>query len=327
MSDFLFSVNAVLPIVIMVAIGYAVKGLGFLNEKAAGAINKVVFRLLLPCSLFINVYSIEDIASVDWTYMVFAAIASVLIFLVAIPATKLVTTENTQRGALIQGMYRSNYALIGIPLATSLYGEEGAMIATLLSAFIIPLFNVLAVIGFSVLGDGEKKPSLKKMVVDIVKNPLIVSILLGAVCLAVRSVFRRWGVAVRLSDLTPVYSVINQLSKTATPMALLALGAQFEFSVVSGMKKQIIFGTCMRTVLIPAIFLFVAYVMDCFNGAHFAAFVALFATPVAVSSVPMAQEFGADTRLAGQLVVWTTLVSTLSIFLFCFALKAMGIFA
>lgn len=164
------------------------------------------------------------------------------------------------------------------------------------------------------------------MVVGIVKNPLIVSILLGFVCLGIRAIFRRYSIDFRLSDVTPVYSVLTQLAKTATPMALLALGAQFEFSVVSALKKQIIFGTAVRTVVIPAIFLSVAYLMDCFNGAHFAAFVALFATPVAVASVPMAQEFHADTRLAGQLVVWTTLISAVSIFLFCFVLKSLGIF-
>lgn len=131
MSAFIFSFNAVLPIVIMVAVGYAVKRLGFLNERAAKAINKVVFRLLLPCSLFLNVYSIQDIAAVDLKYIVFAAVATVLIFLFAIPASKLVARENSQRGALIQGTFRSNFALIGIPLATSLYGEEGAVIATL----------------------------------------------------------------------------------------------------------------------------------------------------------------------------------------------------
>lgn len=326
MGDFLFSVNAVLPIVIMVAIGYAVKRLGFLNEGTAKAINKVVFRLLLPCSLFLNVYSIQDIAAVDLKYIVFAAAATVLVFLFAIPASKLVARENSQRGALIQGTFRSNFALIGIPLATSLYGEEGAVIATLLSAFVIPLFNILAVICLSAFGGGEERPSGKKMVVGIVKNPLIVSILLGFVCLGIRAIFRRYSIDFRLSDVTPVYSVLTQLAKTATPMALLALGAQFEFSVVSALKKQIIFGTAVRTVVIPAIFLSVAYLMDCFNGAHFAAFVALFATPVAVASVPMAQEFHADTRLAGQLVVWTTLISAVSIFLFCFVLKSLGIF-
>ena len=325
MSDFIFSVNAVLPIVLMVAAGYIIKRLGLLNEGIAKAINKLVFRLLLPCSLFLNVYSIQDIASVDATYILFAAAATIAIFFLMIPMSRLAADKNSQRGAIMQAAFRSNYALIGIPLATALFAEEGAAIATLLSAIVIPLFNVLAVICFTAFG-GEGKPSAKKIVVEIFKNPLNQSILLGLVCLGVRAVFEKYGIGFRFSNLTPVYSVVTQFAKTATPMALLALGGQFEFSVVADMKKQIIFGTAIRTVVIPAVFLSVAYGMHCFNGAHFAAFVALFATPVAVSSVPMAQEFGADTRLAGQLVVWTTLVSTVSIFLFCFVLKTLGVF-
>ncbi len=326
MSAFMFSFNAVLPIVIMVAIGYAIRQLGLLNEGVAKAINRVVFRLLLPCSLFLNVYNIQDIASVDMKYIFFAVIATVLIFLFVIPASKLAIREQGQRGAIMQAAFRSNYALIGIPLATALYAEEGAAIATLLSAFVIPLFNILAVICFTAFGT-EEKPSVKKILLEIFKNPLNQSIFLGLVCLGVRALLQRYSINFRLCDVTPLYSVVTQLAKTATPMALLALGAQFEFSVVAALKKQIIFGVAIREVIVPSVFISIAYMMGCFNGAHFAAFVALFTTPVAVSSVPMTQEFGADSRLAGQLVVWTTLVSSISIFFFCFVLKAIGAFA
>ena len=322
----MFSLNAVLPIILMVATGYGIKRTGILNEAAVKVINRVVFRLLLPCSLFLNVYNIEDLSVVKPTYIFFALFATFAIFLFMIPVSKLVMTEKNQRGAIMQSAFRSNFALIGIPLATALYGQEGAAIATLLSSLVIPLFNILAVICFVAFG-GEGKPSVKKIFLEIVKNPLNFSIWLGLVCLVIRSILVRFGIDFRISDLTPVYSVVSQFAKTATPIALLALGAQFEFSVVLELKKQILFGTVMRTLIVPTVFLSIAYAMGCFSGAHFAAFVALFATPVAVASVPMTQEFGADVRLAGQLVVWTTLVSTVSIFLFCFILKVIGVFA
>lgn len=326
MSAFLFSLNAVLPIILMVATGYGIKRIGVLNEGAAKMINRVVFRLLLPCSLFLNVYHIEDLSVMQPTYIFFALFATFAIFLVMIPVSKGIAAEKNQRAVMVQAAYRSNFALIGIPLATALYGEEGAAIATLLSSLVIPLFNILGVVCF-VAVDGEGKPSIKKILLEIVKNPLNFSIWLGLVCLVIRSILVSFGIDFRLSDLTPAYSVVSQFAKTATPIALLALGAQFEFSVVSELKKQIIFGTAMRTLIVPVVFLSIAYLMNCFTGAHFAAFVALFATPVAVASVPMTQEFGADVRLAGQLVVWTTLVSTVSIFLFCFVLKVIGVFA
>ena len=92
------------------------------------------------------------------------------------------------------------------------------------------------------------------------------------------------------------------------------------------MKRELIFGIAMREVVIPALALTSAYLIGIFNGPHFATFVAVFCTPIAVSSVPMAQEMGADVSLAGQLVVWTTVFSALSIFIASFILKAIGIF-
>jgi predicted permease len=169
---------------------------------------------------------------------------------------------------------------------------------------------------------------VKRIVLDILKNPLIISIALGVFVLFCRFGFERAGISFRLSDITPLFTVLGYLSNLATPLSLLVLGAQFAFSAVSSLKREIIFGTLMRTVAVPLLGLGIALAFfgDRFEGAHFAAFVAVFATPVAVSSVPMAQEMKGDTVLAGQLVVWTTLASAFSVFLSSMALRALGIF-
>ena len=325
MESLIFSVNAVLPIVLIVALGYAIKRLGIISETVAAGLNKLVFRVLLPCTLFLNIYKIKDLGSIDMGYIWYAIGITVVMFLLAFPVVMAVIKENGQRGVVIQAVFRSNFALVGIPLAESLFGEEGSIVATLLSAFIIPMFNVLAVVCLSIFGSSGKI-SAKKILLGIAKNPLIQSILLGVVILGVRALFVRFGIGFRLTDLTPLYSVVEQLSKTATPIALLALGAQFEFSAVAHLKKTILFGVTLRGIVMPAIALTVAYFMNCFSGAHFAAFVALFCTPVAVSSVPRVQEMGADVQTAGQLVVWTTILSGFTIFFVSFLLKALGVF-
>lgn len=325
MDSFIFAVNAVMPIVLMVAAGYIIKRLGIVDEKVAKSVNKIVFRLLLPCTLFLNVYKINDIASIAPGYIIFSVVASIIVFFGAALSSKLVSNDRPQRAVLVQASFRSNYALVGIPLATSLFGDEGGMIATVLSAFSIPIFNILAVICLTVFTD-KGKLDAKKILLGIAKNPLILSILLGFVCLGIRAVFTHFDIGFRLSSVTPLYSAMSQLSAASTPIALLALGAQFEFSAVSALKKQIIFGSLVRTVIVPTLAFIAAYLMGCFSGAHFAAFVALFATPVAVSSVPMTQEMGGDTTLAGQLVVWTTIISAFTIFIFSFILKSISIF-
>lgn len=328
MDSLIFAVNAVSPIIVTVAIGYFLKKAGLMTEGFAKAANKLVFRLLLPSMLFLNVYKIENIAGMDFGYVGYVLAALVVIFLVSIPLVMLVTPKGERRGVLLQGAFRSNYALIGIPLAQSLFGSEGATIATLLSAIFVPALNVFAVISLSVFRKGGQKPSIKKILLGIVKNPLIQSIALGLVFLGIRAVFEKVGIDFRISQIPAIYTPLEYFSRSATPIALLVLGAQFEFSAVKELRREIIFGTLMRVGFVPIFGLGIAYLFfsQAFTGAHFAAFVAVFATPVAVSSVPMAQEMDADSTLAGQLVVWTTLFSALSVFLASLLLKMAGIF-
>ena len=326
MDSLIFALNAVLPIVLIVALGYLLKRIRFFGDGFPKTLNKLVFRVLLPAMLFLNVYKIESFEGIGLGYIGFVAVGTLALFALSLPVVMLVTKKRAERGVLWQGVFRSNYALVGIPLATSLYGEMGSIVASVLSAVYVPRLNMLAVICLTVFGSGEERVSAKKILVGIVKNPLIQAIALGGAVLGVRALFVRWGIHFRLADVKPIYSMLEQIGRTATPMALLALGAQFEFSAVSSLKKQIIFATVARTVAVPAVALSIAYALGCFNGAHFAAFVAVFGTPISISSVPMAQEMGADAKLAGQLVVWTTVVSGFTIFLISFILKAVGVF-
>ena len=325
MEDIIFAINATAPIVLMVVVGYFLKKIGLIDATLAKAANRLVFKVFLPCMLFLNVYKIESFEDIDFTFVWYALGATLVLFLGAIASVRLITPENAKRGALLQSVFRANYALVGIPLATSLFGERGSIMATVLSAFIVPLFNTLAVIGLSIYSPG-KKPEFKRVVVDIAKNPLIQAIALGFVALGIRALFVELGVDFRLTDIQPIYKTLSNLSSVATPLALVALGAQFELSAIPELKKHIIFGVVTRNFVVPLLGIGAAYFLGGFEGAHFATFVADFCTPVAVSSVPMAQEMEADTALAGQLVVWTTVFSAISIFLASYVLKVLGIF-
>lgn len=326
MDSLIFAFNAVFPLIATAFVGYLIKKVGLVSRDFAKPLNKLVFRVLLPCLLFLNIYKIESFAAIDSGYVLFSVISVILIFFLAIPFSFLATKEKSRRSVIIQCVFRSNYALIGIPLAESLFGSRGITVATLLSAVAIPLFNILAIIALSVFGDGNRQTSVKKVLLGIIKNPLIIGVFTGLAALFVRALFVNFSISFRLSDLTPLFTVLDYLSRCATPLALLTLGIQFEFTAVRELKREIILTTLARLVFVPAIFIFAAYFLFDFSGEHFAAFIALFATPVAVSSVPMAQEMNADSRLAGQLVVWNTLFSALTIFIFAFTLKSIGVF-
>lgn len=330
LEDLLFTTNAVMPIVAMVAIGYFLKRLKIINKSGAKEMNKLVFKLFLPVLLFLNVYNIESISGIGFSYIGFVSFVVVLVFFGAILTVGMITSDPRKKGAWVQATFRSNYALIGIPLATSIANEAGSALATLLSAFTIPLFNVLAVISMSVYSSEKKKTDVKKIIVDIVTNPLIDAIAFGGLALLVRAMLVRHGIDFRLLDADSKYlgwlhSAVTQISKVATPLALIVLGANFEFSSVPGMKKEIISGVLARCVISPIIGVSLALLIGGFTSAEFAAFISVFGTSVAVSTVPMAQEMDSDAELAGQLVVWTTVISAITLFVFIYIMKAFGI--
>lgn len=329
MDSFLFAVNSVLPIILMVAAGYALKRLGMINGGFVKSANRLIFHFFLPITLFLNVYRIDGLGQISLGFVLYTSVAILLMFFLFAPAVRAVTRDDATRGALLQATFRSNFALIGIPLATSIFGAAGAAEASVLSAFTIPLFNVLAVVSLLMFRkETGGRSRLGATLLGIAKNPLILSVLAGMLVLAVRALFSHLGIGFRLSDLRPIYSAAETLSAVSTPLALIVLGAQFEFSAIREKRKEILFGVVARTVISPLICLGVAalFFRDSFSGAQFAAMSAAFLTPVAVASVPMAQEMGADTTLAGQLVVFTTAISAATSFLGIFILSAIGIF-
>ena len=326
MEAFLFALGVITPLILIVAVGYFLKRKGLFRAETAKTVNKVVFRILIPATVFLNIYNIEDVGGIDLTYVFYTAVITLGVFLVSLPLSGVITKDPSRRGVISQAMYRSNYALVGISLVTAICGENGVAEAALLSVVSVSMFNMFAVISLSVFREGDRRIRPLKLIVNILKNPLIISVLASLVILFVRSLFVKAGISFRLSDITPIMTAIKYLSASSTPVALICLGAQFEFSAIKGMRREIIWGVVIRTVIVPAIGLGLAYLFFDFTGGMFAALIAAFATPLSVSSAPMAQEMGNDGALAGQLVMWTTLVSALTLFGFIYALRLLGVF-
>lgn len=332
MTDaFIFAANSVLPIVILISLGYVLKRVGLLTKGFLDVGNKLTFRVLLPVMLFCNVYGINSISDINPVFVIYGVIGVLAVFLLAVPVCCAFTKDGAKRGTLIQAVFRSNYAIIGIPLAASLFGDKGAAAAGVMSAFCVPLFNILAVITLTVFNNSSEKHrvDVRKVLLGVVTNPLIVGTVIGLVFLGIRELFVMWDIGFRLSDVTIVYKSLENIKSICTPFALLVLGGRFEFSAVTKLRKEIIFGTALRVAAVPILGLTGAYLIrDIFSlsGEHFAAYVGVFATPVAVSSAIMAKEMGGDDELAGQLVVWTSIVSTFTIFAIVTALVMLGIF-
>ena len=328
LDTFLFACGAVLPIVLLIVLGYLLKRARLLGEPLLSGLNRVCFRVLIPILLFRNIYGGDSITPTDVQAVLFSTVAILAVFAAGWVLVRVAVKQPLQKGVLLQAVFRSNFAIIGLPLATTLFGEAGARTAALLSMVTIPLFNVLAVISLSVfVGDGAKKPSAREVLHNIITNPLILGVLAGVLVLALRALFARLGWAFRLTDIPGLYDAIDMAASAATPLALLVLGGQFELSAVRQLARPIVLGSVMRLVVVPAAALLAAHALfPGFGGAEYASFVALFGTPTAVSGAVMASEMGGDGKLAGQLVVWTTLGSAFTLFFFIALLRAAGVF-
>ena len=330
MDTFLFALNAILPIILLIFLGYFLKKKKFLEEDWFKKGNKLVFKVCLPVMLFVNVYNIESFSNINWSVVAYAEVAIFAIFLLGLILVKIAVPEERQKGVILQCVFRSNFAIIGLPLAEALGGAEGVGIAAVLSAFSIPTFNVLAVIALNMFRKGEngQKISWLDMVKKIAKNPLIIGVLCGLLALGIRMILpenAEGNPVFTLSGSLPfLYTAINNVAKICSPLALIVLGGLFDFAAVKELKKQIIIGTAVRVVAVPGLVLAIAVLLN-FDTASYPALVALFGSPVAVSSAIMAQEMENDGVLAGQLVVWTSIASIFTLFLIIAGLRGLGL--
>lgn len=333
---FLFAFNAITPIVLLILLGFFLKKAGLFNESFLNTANRFVFNCCLPVLLFYNVYNIGNPGEISWGTVFFALCTIFVFFLLGFVFSKFFIKDKMQKGVIWQAFYRSNFAIIGIPLAESLGGNEGVAIASILSAFSIPVFNALAVVSLSVYtsSDGENKASPKKIFLNIAKNPLIIGVLTGFIVLGIRSFIPVDGAGVPVftirNSLPFLFDAIEKVARIASPLALVVLGGKFRFDAVKTLKNQIIAGTAARIVAAP--FLGILFAVICektglidFNPSHYSSFIALFGSPVAVSSAIMASQMKNDGQLANQILVWSSIGSVFTVFIAVLILKFINI--
>lgn len=325
----LFTLNTIMPVILLMALGYILRRINFFTPEFLKIGNKTVFFVLLPILLFKNIADINDISQIRMDVIAYVLIIIAILFIIGF-FMALTVKDPKQKGVIHQCIFRSNFALIGVPLAELMGGDNGVLMAAVISLFSIPIFNVLAVIVLSVYKNGKVNLSIKKILTDIVKNPLIIGVLLGLLTAYIKFMMNKNDVSNPLEGISFIYTVISYLARAATPVSLLVLGGQFDLKRISGYKKQLITGLTGRNLIAPLLGVGIAVILTLngklnFGPDVFAAIIALFGTPVAVASAIMAEAMDNDGQLASQFVVWTTILSLLSLFVEIFAVRALGL--
>lgn len=313
MENIILSFNVIAPLFFLMVIGYLIANYTDLADKdLLKKANTLVFKVFLPCMLFKNIYRSNIREQMQGGLCIFAAGSLLLLFaLLCLIVPRVVKREN-QQGVVIQGIFRSNYVIFGVAVVENMYGSANTATAAILSAVLVPMYNFLAVIALSFFG-GKRERDLKKVIIGILKNPLILASVLGIIA-------SLSGIKLpKAADTT-----LNDLAKLATPIAFLILGGDFDFSKIKGNLRTAGCVILVKMVILPLIFIPIVVAMGYRNSDLLAALLA-YQTPVAASSYIMAQQAGADEQLAGQLVVFSSIVSIFTLFVTIFILRQMGL--
>ncbi len=314
MQSFILSFEAIAPIFLLMLLGYLLKTFKVADKAFFDKLNLLVFNIFLPVLLFLNIYEADSVKAIDSGLMWFAMAAIVGVFVIGYIAALVISPVNSRRGVMVQAFFRSNYAILGIPLVAYICKDSSAAMASLMVAIVVPFFNILSVIGLESFNNAGGKINYRQMAGNIIRNPLLIGCAAGLIC---------FGLNIRLPGV--LETTVRNLSAPASSIAIIVLGAGFEFGSIRGFAKEIIAIVTGRLIIAPLITIPLAAIMG-FRGEALACVLIIFASPVAVSSYAMAKQMGGDEALAAQAVVLTSAVSLMTLFGWIFVLSSLGLF-
>lgn len=314
LENLLYSLESVVPLFVMILMGYWLRRLHIINDSFVEVGTKIGFQMALPVLLFQQVSEADLSIAFNPRLVLFALACIALVVTLLCLLVPLLVHGRASQGAMIQGIYRGNFAILGVPLAINMFGEAGAAPTSLLLPFTIPIYNALAVIILTVFrpdSDWKRSISVRQILWGVVTNPLIIGIVLGLPF----SIFR-W----QLPSL--IDKSLSQIASLTTPLSLLCLGGQFTFRAAKEKLPLSLSAAVIKQVLIPSLVLPLA-VLAGFRGGELGAIFILFMAPSAVSSYIMAKNMHSDDELAAQILIMTTLLSCLTMFVGIYILRSL----
>lgn len=298
LSDIIFSLERVTPYFLLIVLGVILRISGLVSRDFFSGANRFAFRVALPCQLFFNIVTIEKGLGTAGPFMFYTLVLTLASFAVIWAMTEFFyRNDKALIGTLVQGAFRGNFVLLGIPLASAVLGPEAAQTAALASIVLIPAYNALSIIVLSVRGRNTEKLSAGSVLRAIMTNPLIISIICA---------IPAWLLGVKPPQM--IQTTFGYISITATPLGLLSIGGMLNFSDTTARLRPALYATAIKNFILPI----VVMLASCSLGFRDKELLVLFvfsATPVAIGSYAMASEMGGDVPLASNIVILSTFIS------------------
>ncbi len=315
MDSLIFSLNSTIPVFLVMVLGYILNRKGFFTESFLKISDKLVFKVTLPVMLFMDMWGIDLYSDFDVKYVLFCAAATTIAFVVIWILAKIFIKDKKVTGEFVQVSYRSSAAILGAAYITNIYGDAGMVPLMMIGS--VPLFNVFAVLVLTLespekVSASEAGKRIKTAIINIIKNPIIDGIAIGLI-----------ASALKLQLPTMVQKTFTSISSLTTPLALLAIGASFEFSKMRSKIGLTAVASAIKLVVLPAVFLPIAVKMGFTDQKLIALMIMLGACSTPTCYV-MAKSMGHDGALTSSTVVSTTLLSTVTLTFWIFIFRSMG---
>ena len=311
MENLIVSVNCVIPMFLTLCTGLLIRLSKVVPEGMFDQLSSLSFHALLPCLLFSNIYSTDLSTAIQPDLLLYLALWLLGWFLLCYLIYTKAEPDHRRRGAYIQNSFRTNIAVVGVSLAQQMMDGNGVALLSMAIAIMVPMYNVMAVITLETCR-GERA-DLKKTLTSILRNPLILACLMGLICLFLE---------VRLPSC--VETTVASLGNAGSVTTLIALGASFRLGGLRTNWKPVLFGALVRLVIAPACAVIPAILMG-FRGGALGTVLVCIASPTASTSSPMALACDSDHQLTAQLIVTTSLLCSLTLFLWIFLLKQLAL--
>lgn len=314
MENLIFSLNATIPIFLVMVAGYVFRQLKMVDESFVKTLNSFNYKVTLPVLLVVDISEADFYAVWDTKFVLFCFGVTLLCILIISVLSIIFVKDKSIRGEFIQASYRGSAAVLGVAFIQNIYGSSS--IAPLMILATVPLYNVAAVMILSFTApdsSGFDRDSLKKSLKGIITNPIILGIFIGMII----------SVA-RINMPAIISKTLHNFSQLATPLALIGLGAGFEGRKALAKLKPTIISTLIKLFLMPAIFLPMAAGLG-FTDEKMVAILIMLGAPTTVSCYIMSRNMGHEGVLSSSCVVSTTFLSSIFITLWLYLLKSYGL--
>lgn len=317
MDSFIYSLNATVPVFAIMIVGYVLRRIGFITEEFANVANKFVFKVCLPCMLFLDLWSTDIRHNFNGRYIGFCAAVTVISILGIWGLSKLCMKDKSQVGAFVQVSYRSSAAILGIAFIQNIYGNSGMGPLMIIGA--VPLYNIFAVTILTLESNDsstrQDKGRIRKTFINILKNPIIIGIALGMAASLIN---------LKLPQM--VEKSIQNLGVMASPLALIAIGAGFEGRKALAKIRPSVIASFIKLIGLAAVFLPVAVWMG-FRDQELLALIIMLASPSTPTAYIMAKNMHGDAVLSSSVIVITTLFSSVTLTVWIFLMRYLGYIA